>query len=86
MSILYQFKHNYKYIIYFINIYDGSWYYYADNQIVQVEVIDINAIPLMLIYGCKDMVSSNYKPIKRDNFEKNANIQLKQQVELLEKQ
>ena len=86
ISILYQFKHNNKYRTYFINIYDGSWYYYEDNQITQVEIIDINTNPLMLIYESKDMISSNYKSIKRDNLEKSANILLKQQVETLEKQ
>ena len=82
ISILCQFKHNYKYITYFVNIYNGLWYSYIDNIITHVDMIDINAIPLILIYQIKNTIPSNYKTLKRDNIyykydlEKNTNKKL----------
>ena len=53
ISILCYFKNSNKYITYFLNIYNGLWYKYTNDIITQVEIMDINVTPLMLLYEIK---------------------------------
>ena len=72
ISILCQNKNNNKYSTYFINIFNGLWYCYTDKKISGVNAMDINDIPLMLIYqiSIKNEMISNYQPLKRENIYK----------------
>ena len=69
-------KINEKYITYYINISNGRWYCYTEGTINWVEKIDINAIPLMLVYQIKNELPFNYKSLIKKNInieEKNKN-------------
>ena len=67
-SILCQIAYNgKKFINYCINQNNGLWYSYTDGNITQVDKIDVNSIPLMLVYQIESKINSNYKPIKRDS-------------------
>ena len=67
VSILCQKIYNKKYICYCINPNNGSWYSYSDGKINQVEKMDINAIPLIVIYQLKNTIKFNYKNIIRED-------------------
>ena len=66
ISILCQICYNGKFIIYCINPNNGMWYSYIDKEIIQTDKMDINAIPLMLIYQVKNDICFQYNEIKRD--------------------
>ena len=72
ISILCRNKNNNKYSTYYINIFNGLWYCYTDKKIFLVDEMDINDIPMMLIYqaSIKDELVPNYKPLKRQNIYK----------------
>ena len=70
ISILCQIIYNKKYICYCINPNNGLWYSYSDGEIKQVEYMDINAIPLIIIYQFKSTIKFKYNSLKRYDFEK----------------
>jgi len=70
ISILCQTIYNKKYICYCINPNNGAWYSYSDGKINEVEKMDINAIPLIVIYQLKNTIKFNYKNIIRDDSNK----------------
>ena len=59
-------SYNGKFIIYCINPNNSKWYSYTDGNITQVDQMDINSIPLMLVYQIKNTINFNYRPIKRE--------------------
>ena len=61
-----------QFLAYFINIFNNHWYCYSDKQIEKVDAMDINDIPMMLIYqaSIEHELISNYKPLKRKNIYK----------------
>ena len=66
VSVLCQICYNKKFRIYCINPNDGLWYYYSDNRVVEVQSMDKNAEPLVLIYQRRDTICYEYKNIKRE--------------------
>ena len=66
ISILCQISYNKQFIIYCINPYNGLWYSYTNDNIKEVQKMDLNAVPLVLIYQVKNNINI-YKPIKREN-------------------
>ena len=70
ISVLCQISYNQKFICYCVNPYNGLWYSYTDGKIIRVQKMDINAIPLILIYQYRGNISYIYNPIKRDDFNK----------------
>jgi len=68
VSILCQIAYNGKFISYCINPNNGLWYSYTDGNISQVDKMDLNSIPLMLVYQIKKEkeIDFTYKPIKRE--------------------
>ena len=72
ISILCRNRNNNKFSTYFINIYNGLWYCYTDKKIDKIDEMDMNDIPIMLIYqaSIKNELASNYKPLKRQNIYK----------------
>lgn len=69
VSILCQLMYNKKYICYCINPSNGLWYSYSDGEIKEVKKMDINAIPLIIIYQSKEL-KIKYNSLQRDDFEK----------------
>ena len=67
ISMLCQITYNGKFINYCINPNNGLWYCYTDGNIFEVDKMDINAIPLVLVYQTKSKIDFNYKPIKRES-------------------
>lgn len=69
ISILCRNRNNNKFSTYFINIFNDLWYCYTDKKIDKVDTMDMNDIPIMLIYqaSIKNELASNYKPLKRQN-------------------
>ena len=61
-SILCQMSYNKKFIIYFFDQQNGSWFSLSDQEMKKVDSIDINAIPLILIY--QKNIPKKYKEIK----------------------
>ena len=70
VSILCQFIYNNKFICYCINPNNGRWYSYEDGKINEVEKMDINAKPLLIIYQEKGTIRFNYKYLLRDDLNK----------------
>ena len=68
ISVLCRISNTDKYICYSINPYSGLWYSYNDKEINEVKTMDINAIPLIVIYQTKNSIKK-YTNIKRDNEE-----------------
>ena len=66
ISILCQITYNGKFINYCINPNNGLWYSYTDGNITKVDTMDINSMPLMLVYQIKSKIDFNYRPIKRE--------------------
>ena len=62
--------YNGKFINYCFNPNNVKWYSYTDGNISEVDKMDINAIPLMLVYQTnsknKNKNNFNYKSIKRE--------------------
>ena len=63
-SILCQMSYSKKLINYIFNQHEGSWFSLSDQEIKKVDSIDINAIPLILIYQLKDTIKPGYKEIR----------------------
>ena len=63
-SILCQMNYCKKLINYIFNQHEGSWFSLSDQEIKKVDSIDINAIPLILIYQLKDTIKPGYKEIR----------------------
>ena len=61
---------NKKYICYCINPSNGLWYSYSDGEIKEVKKMDINTIPLIIIYQSKELINFKYNSLQRDDFEK----------------
>jgi hypothetical protein len=61
-SILCQMSYNKKFINYIFDQEIGSWFSLSNQELKKVDSIDVNAIPLILIYQKK--VPKNYKEIK----------------------
>ena len=70
VSILCQFIYNNKFICYCINPNNGKWYSYENGKINEVEKMDINAKPLLIIYQEKSTIKFNYKYLLRDDLNK----------------
>jgi hypothetical protein len=66
ISFLCRVSYNGKFIIYCINPNNSKWYSYTDGNITEVDKMDINAIPLMLVYQIQSQFDFFYKPIKRE--------------------
>ena len=66
ISFLCRVRYNGKFIIYCINPNNSMWYSYTDGNITEVDKMDINAIPLMLVYQIQSQFDFFYKPIKRE--------------------
>ena len=63
-SILCQISYNKKFINYIFDQKDGSWFSLSDQEMKKVDSIDINAIPLILIYQLKNTFQQEYNEIK----------------------
>ena len=79
ISILCQISYNKQFIIYCINPYDGLWYSYTNDNIKEVQKMDLNAVPLVLIYQVKNYINI-YKPIKKENNKILLNIKFSNSV------
>ena len=66
ISMLCIINYNGKFINYCFNPNNATWYSYTDVNISEVDKMDINAIPLMLVYQTKSEIDFNYKSIKRE--------------------
>ena len=67
MSVLCRLNYNGKFISYCINPNNSSWYSYTDGKIKRVNKMDINAIPLILIYQIRGTIKFIYQSL---NWEK----------------
>ena len=81
ISILCKISYNGKFINYCFNPNNVKWYSYIDGKISEVDEMDINAIPLMLVYQTNsenDFTNSEndikYKSIKRETDKIKFNI------------
>jgi len=63
-SIFCQISYNKKFINYIFDPKEGSWFSLSDQEIREVDSIDINAIPLILIYQLKNTFEQEYIEIK----------------------
>jgi hypothetical protein len=63
-SIFCQMSYNKKFINYIIDPEKESWFSLNDEEIREVNSIDINAIPLILIYKLKNTFEHEYNKIK----------------------
>ena len=61
MSVLCRINYNGKFISYCLNPKNGSWYSYTDGKIKRVRSMDINAIPLVLIYQIRGTIKFIYE-------------------------
>ena len=66
VGIISKIHYNKKFICYSINRKNGIWYSYEEGKIEQVNSIDINAIPLILIYQKKCLIKFGYQNIERN--------------------
>ena len=64
ISIFCQMSYNKKFINYIFDPKKESWFSLSDQEIREVDSIDINAIPLILIYKLKNTFEHVYKEIK----------------------
>ena len=64
VSILCKTNYNGKFILYSINHKNEKWYSYVDGKIVEIITIDLNAIPLVLIYQKRNTITFEYKNLK----------------------
>ena len=67
VSILCKINYNGKYILYSINPKNEKWYSYVNGKIFKVETIDINAIPLVLIYQKRSSIKFEYNGLKKED-------------------
>ena len=74
ISILCKISYNGKFINYCFNPNNVKWYSYIDGKISEVDKMDINAIPLMLVYQTNSENDFNYKSIKRETDKIKFNI------------
>ena len=75
-SILCQMSYNKKFINYIFDSKNESWFSLSDQEMREVDSIDINAIPLILIYQLRNTFKCEYKQIKiKDKLCTNINFQ-----------
>ena len=75
-SILCQMSYNKKFINYIFDPKNESWFSLSDQEMREVDSIDINAIPLILIYQLRNTFKCEYKQIKiKDKLCTNINFQ-----------
>ena len=75
-SILCQMSYNKKFINYIFDAKNESWFSLSDQEMKEVDSIDINATPLILIYKLKTTFEQEYKGIKiKDKLCTNINFQ-----------
>ena len=75
-SILCQMSYNRKFINYIFDPKNESWFSLSDQEMKEVDSIDINATPLILIYKLKTTFEQEYKEIKiKDKLCTNINFQ-----------
>ena len=74
ISILCKISYNGKFINYCFNPNNVKWYSYIDGKISEVDKMDINAIPLMLVYQTNSENDIKYKSIKRETDKIKFNI------------
>ena len=74
ISILCKISYNGKFINYCFNPNNVKWYSYIDGKISEVDKMDINAIPLMLVYQTNSKNNFNYESIKRETDKIKFNI------------
>ena len=70
IGILCQISYNGQFICYCINPNNGYWYSYTNEKVIRVEKIDINAIPLILMYQTINTISFEYNHIRIDDMDK----------------
>ena len=70
ISILCKKIDNDEFICYCANPNNGLWYSYTNGKIKNVMSMDINAVPLILIYQIINKIEFEYKSIKRDDLNK----------------
>ena len=63
-SILCQMSYNKKFIIYIFYQQEGFWFSLSDQGMRKVDSININAIPLILMYQLRNTFQQEYKEIK----------------------
>ena len=70
IAIMCKYNYNNNYITYCFNHRDGNWYYYTANQnsISKVVSLDLNAIPLVLVYQNTDKIEFKYNKINLDKY------------------
>ena len=69
-------NYNKKFINYIFDPKIGSWFSLSDQEMREVDSIDINATPLILIYKLKTTFEQEYKGIKiKDKLCTNINFQ-----------
>ena len=68
IAILCKYNYNDKYITYCFNHRDGDWYYYTSNEnsVHKVTSLDLNAIPLTLVYQNTEGMEFKYNKINLD--------------------
>ena len=68
IAILCKYNYNDKYITYCFNHRDGDWYYYTSNEnsVHKVTSLDLNAIPLTLVYQKTEGMEFKYNKINLD--------------------
>ena len=66
-SIFCQMSYNKKFINYIFNSQTGSWFSLNDQEMRKVDSVDVNTIPLMMIYQLKSIFQQEYKEIKIKN-------------------
>ena len=67
ISLLCKISYSGEYICYCANPNNGLWYSYSNKKIKNVEKMDINAVPLILVYQIRNSIEFEYKEIKKDN-------------------
>ena len=66
IAILCQKIYNNKFSIYCVNPNDGLWYHYTDNKVIKKEKMELNDVPLLLLYQKRNTICYEYKSIKRE--------------------
>ena len=70
VAILCKFTYNEKFICYCINPNNGLWYSFIDGQINEVQKMDQNSIPLIVIYQLQSTLKFQYVNLLRNNLNK----------------
>ena len=68
--------YNKKFICYCINPNNGLWYSYSDGRINEVEEMDANVMPLIVLYQLKNTIDFDYTNIRISSNKICLNIRL----------